>query len=135
MVAQTILLEGVEYTLTFQDEFTSNTASTWQGHGSNGRWNTSFSPHLDDSRWIARNGEGQYYVDVDTPDDLPQTLTQSNGVMEISAHELTAAEQVLADGQEYASGLLTTEMTFAVEGGYVEIRADVPDQQGFLSAF
>ena len=55
--------------------------------------------------------------------------------MEISAQELTAQQQVTADGQVYASGLLTTEMTFSVEGGYVEIRADVPDQQGFLSAF
>ncbi|WP_147124800.1 family 16 glycosylhydrolase [Shimia ponticola] len=135
MVSPTITIDGTDYTLTFQDEFSSAHASTWAGHGSSGRWNTSFSPHLDDNRWIARNGEGQYYVDADTPDGLPQTLTQANGAMEITAHVLTPAQQIIAEGQEYASGLLTTELTFSVEGGYVEICADVPSQQGFLSAF
>ncbi|MEL6610129.1 MAG: family 16 glycosylhydrolase [Pseudomonadota bacterium] len=134
MTAQQIMVDGVSYTLTYQDEFTGNSVSAWQGHGSDGRWATSFSPHLEDGRWIDRNGEGQYYVDPDTQ-KLPDTISQSGGILSIQAHELTAAEQAEADGQQYASGLLTTEMTFASEGGYIEISAQVADQQGFLSAF
>lgn len=48
--------------------------------------------------------------------------------------ELTVEEQVLADGQLYGSGLLTTEMSFASQRGYIEIRADVPDEQGLWSS-
>ncbi|MGR3436539.1 MAG: family 16 glycosylhydrolase [Shimia sp.] len=124
----------MSYTLTFQDEFSGTALDAWRGHGSEGRWTTSFSPHLDDTRWLASNGEGQYYVDPDDP-DLPRTITAANGSVAIHAVPLTPAQQALAGGQPYASGVLTTELTFGAEGGYVEISARVPDQQGFLSAF
>ncbi|MGR3490833.1 MAG: family 16 glycosylhydrolase [Shimia sp.] len=129
-----ITIDGTTYDLTFQDEFTGAAPSAWTGHGSDGRWATSFSPHLDDTRWLPANGEGMYYADPDMT-GLPQTIDQQNGVLSITAHELTPAEQALAGGQAYASGLLTTEMTFAASSGYIEISAQVPDQQGFLSAF
>ncbi|MGR3468858.1 MAG: family 16 glycosylhydrolase [Shimia sp.] len=129
-----ITIDGTTYALTFHDEFTDADPSAWTGHGTEGRWATSFSPHLDDTRWIAANGEGMYYADPDMT-YLPQTIDQQNGVLAITAHELTPAEQALAGGQAYASGLLTTEMTFAASSGYIEISAQVPDQQGFLSAF
>ncbi|MCH2076505.1 MAG: family 16 glycosylhydrolase [Rhodobacteraceae bacterium] len=127
MVAQTITLDGTSYSLTFQDEFIGTKVDAWTGHGSDGHWNTSFSPHEDDSRFIDANGEGQYFVDVDDP-ELDPTITQQGGVLSITA------QQLIADDQEYASGVLTTELTFGAAGGYIEMSAKVPDQQGFLAA-
>lgn len=132
MTASSIVLDGESYHLTFNDDF--NSLSAWQGHGSSGIWSSSFSPHLDDTRYLAPNGEGQYYADPDMA-TLPQVYDITNGVLSINAHELTAAQQAEADGQHYVSGLITTEMTFAASSGYMEISADVPDEQGFLSAF
>ncbi|MGV6838830.1 MAG: family 16 glycosylhydrolase, partial [Planktomarina sp.] len=120
------------YQLTFEDNF--NTLSAFEGHKSGGVWATSFSPHMDDTRYLASNGEGQYYAD---PSDtsLPNPFSVNNGVLSIHAHELTAAQSAQADGQSYVSGLLTTELSFGAQNGYIEISANVPDQQGFLASF
>lgn len=134
MVATTITLNGEDYVLTFNDEFNGTETSFWQGYGYGDIWATSYSPHLDDSRYIETNQELQYYVDPDSQ-DLTSPFTLGGGVITIHASELNPADQVLADGQLYSSGLLTTEMSFSMEGGYVEMRADLPDQQGFWSAF
>lgn len=125
-------LNGVTYTATMLEEFDSFSAFT--GHGSGGIWATSFSPHEDDTRYISANGEGQYYVDPDMV-DLPNPFSIDNGIMTITAQELTAAQQAAADGQEYSAGMMSTELSFAAETGYVEISAKIPDQQGFLSSF
>ena len=134
MVDYTIQQNDENYVLTFMDEFSSAQGRFFQGHGSGGIWSTSFSPHLDDTRFIGRNGENQYYVD---PDDtnFANPFSQANGTLSISASELDTTQQALAGGQEYGSGLTTTELRFDAQEGYVEIRADVPSQQGFLSAF
>ncbi len=134
MVDYTLNFDNEDYVLTFMDEFNGNTGSYFQGHGSNGIWATSFSPHLDDSRFINRNGEQHYYVD---PDDtnLPNPFSVSNGHMSIAATPLDAAQQILADGQLYSTGLLTSELSFHASSGYIEISADVPDEHGMLSAF
>lgn len=134
MVAPIITLNNEDYVLTFNDEFNGTDASYWQGYGDGDIWATSYSPHLDDSRYIDTNGELQYYVDPDDQ-DLTSPFTVGGGVMTINARELTTQEQAYSDGQQYSSGLLTTEMSFAMEGGYIEMRADLPDQQGFWSAF
>ncbi|MEO1550640.1 MAG: family 16 glycosylhydrolase [Pseudomonadota bacterium] len=130
----TITRDGQTYVLTFQDEFDGNSGSYWQGFGSDGIWSTSYSPHLEDMRWLTSNNEQQFYVDPDDP-NLASPFTVSGGVMTIHASELTAAEQAFSDGQDYASGLLTTEMTFGATSGYIEISADIPDQVGFWSSF
>ena len=133
-MSNTISINSEIYVLTFVDEFNDPTTRYWQGFGSQGIWATSFSPHQDDTRWLAANNELQYYSD---PDDtlLPSPFTIVAGALEISATQLTSADQALADGQAYGSGLLTTEMSFAASSGYIEIRADIPDEQGFWSAF
>jgi beta-glucanase (GH16 family) len=127
-------LGGENYVLTFNDEFNSNPNRFYEGHGSGGIWASSFSPHLEDGRYIDRNGENQYYVD---PSDstLPNPFSTSSGHISISAQELTPAQQALANGQQYSSGLLTTELSFHLGSGYIEISADIPDEQGLLSAF
>ena len=60
-----ILWNGETYVLTFNDEFNGSTVAYWTGHGKGGVWSTSYSPHLEDSRTNASNGELQYYVDPD----------------------------------------------------------------------
>lgn len=132
-MTNTISIDGDDYVLTFADEFNGSSTRYWKGFNKNGVWATSFSPHQDDTRWIAANNELQYYVDPDDP-VLASPFTVGGGAMEINVHELTASEQALTGGQSYSSGLLTTEMTFEAESGYIEIRADVPDEQGFWSA-
>ncbi len=128
----TMTLNGTDYRLTLNDNF--DTFEARQGHGDDGIWTTSFSPHLDDLRTIAANGEGQYYVDPDMT-YLPNPFSVDDGVLSIAAHELDAAQQAQAGGMEYASGMMSTELSFGMDGGYIEISAQVPDQQGFLSAF
>lgn len=78
MVSHTIDVDGEDYVLTFKDEFTGSTNTFFEGHGSGGIWATSFSPHLDDTRYITRNGEGQYYVDP-SDDDLPNPFSVQGG--------------------------------------------------------
>ncbi len=133
-VASTIMIDGQEFVLTFNDEFTGTTASFWKGHGSGGIWSTSYSPHLDDARSNAANNELQYYVDPDMT-DLPAAVTVDDGALTIHATELDASQRALADGQGYTSGLISTEMSFHMREGYIELSADIPDQTGFWSAF
>ncbi|WP_172327403.1 family 16 glycosylhydrolase [Mangrovicoccus sp. HB161399] len=129
-----ISIGGETYVLTFADEFNGSSVSFWTGFGSGGIWTTSFSPHLDDTRTIASNGELQYYADPDMS-AFPGIFTLSQGVLTINAAELDASQQLLADGMEYASGMISTELSFSASSGYIEISADVPDQTGFWSAF
>ena len=132
-VPTTIDLGGQDYVLTFNDEF-NDASSFWQGQGSGGVWATSFSPHQDDTRFIEANDEQQYYIDPDS-DELDSAIAVEDGALHIHARELTPEEQAQADGQQYGSGLVTTEMSFAATSGMVEIRADVPDEQGLWSSF
>lgn len=108
--------------------------SFWNGHGKGGLWSTSFSPHQDDTRIIQTNNELQYYVDPDMT-YLPNPFAIGGGVLTITASELDAGQQALADGQAYSSGMIATEMSFATESGYIEMRADLPAQTGLWSAF
>lgn len=132
--ARTITIDGADYVLTFGDEFKGSTVSFWNGYGNGGLWATSFSPHLDDTRSISSNNELQYYTDPDMS-GLPNPFTLDGGVLTISASEFNATQRQLADGYDYGSGMLSTEMTFGASSGYIEISADVPDEQGFWSAF
>lgn len=132
------MINGQEYVLTFNDEFNDMEDNFWDGMGSDGVWSTSFSPHLDDTRYLADNNEKQYYVDAsfdeETP-DLVSPFTETGGNLEIQATPLTAQQKQQADGQTYSSGLLTSEMSFKAKSGYIEMHADIPAQTGFWTAF
>ncbi|MCZ0963735.1 family 16 glycosylhydrolase [Paracoccus benzoatiresistens] len=130
----TIVINGEIYVPTFADEFDTEEASFWRGYGSGGTWATSFSPHLEDTRTISRNGELQYYADPDMT-HLPAAFTWGGGSLSIAASPLGVEQRAHAGGSGYSSGLLTTEMSFSVATGYIEIRADVPDEVGLWSAF
>lgn len=126
--------DGKPLKMTFADEFNDQSLSHWDGHGSDGLWATSFSPHLENARTLTSNGEGQVYID---PSDstMPNPFSMEDGVLAIRATELTEQQSTEMGGQQYGSGLITTEMTLHTESGYIEVSAQVPDQQGFLSAF
>ncbi|PYE83756.1 family 16 glycosylhydrolase [Pseudoroseicyclus aestuarii] len=129
-----LTIEGQDYVLTFNDEFNGSTVSFWAGHGRGGIWSTSFSPHLDDLRYIEANGELQYYVDPDM-DAFPDAFSLGGGSLTLTASALDAEQQQLAEGQPYSSGMIATEMSFATTSGYFEMGADVPAQTGLWSAF
>lgn len=131
--ATRIFIDDDAYILTFGDEF-SKPLQFWQGYGSGGTWATSFSPHLEDKRYIRENRELQFYADPDMT-TLPAAFTATGGSLAINATPLSAAAQVETGGLGFGSGLISTEMTFSLTHGYVEVRADVPDQVGFWSAF
>lgn len=131
---QNIVIDGVRYALTFDAEFNAGDDLFWQGYGSDGVWATSHAPTRDDLRYLAQHGELQYFAD---PDDvaLPNPFSTQDGVLSINATPLEGAAQASADDQGYVSGLLTSEMTFHMDGGYIEMRADIPAQTGLWSAF
>lgn len=129
-----IVIDDETYVATFADEFDAEKPSFWHGFGSGGIWATSFSPHLEDTRTISRNGELQYYADPDMT-HLPAAFTWGGGSLSIAASPLSVEQRAHAGGLEYSSGVLTTEMSFSFSTGYVEIRVDVPDEVGFWSAF
>ncbi len=129
-----LFMGGESYVLTFAEEFSDTAGLYWQGFGSGGTWATSFSPHLQDSRTIAANNELQYYADPDMT-ALPAAFTTEGGATTLRATPLTTAQKAAAGGLGYSSGLLSTQMTFGLTTGYVEIRADIPDEQGLWSAF
>ncbi|MGJ8597546.1 family 16 glycosylhydrolase [Sulfitobacter sp.] len=132
--SNTVTIEGQSYVLTFNDEFNGSTASYWTGHGKAGIWATSYSPHLQDSRTNAANNELQYYVDPDMS-DLPDPFKVEGGLITINASQLDDAQKDLTGGLGYSSGMLSTEMSLSIDGGYIEMSADIPDQTGMWSAF
>ncbi|MEM7190706.1 MAG: family 16 glycosylhydrolase [Pseudomonadota bacterium] len=134
MVESSVQIGGENYVLTFNDEFDDSAVSFWNGYGHGSIWATSFSPHLDDTRYLWSNNEQQYYFDP-AMEGFQSPFTAEDGTITIHASALDPSQQPLADGQAYSSGLLTTEMSFSTNGGYLEIRADVPDEQGFWSSF
>ncbi|GLQ35801.1 hypothetical protein GCM10007939_20840 [Amylibacter marinus] len=127
----TLTLNDQTYVLTFQDDF--DTARIWDGIGDGDIWATSYRPHQDDARNIAANGELQYYVDPDMT-DFENPIAFNNGTAQITATPLTPAQSALANGAEYSSAILTSEMSFGFTYGYIEMRADIPAQTGFWSS-
>lgn len=126
--------DGKDYVLTFNDEFNGSALRVNDGVGDDDIWATTFSPGWDDLHFLAQNNERQYYVDP-SRETLTSPFTMVDGKVNIKATQLTEAEQALAQGQQYSSGLLTTQMSFSATSGYVEMRADMPAQQGFWSSF
>ncbi|MEM7189246.1 MAG: family 16 glycosylhydrolase, partial [Pseudomonadota bacterium] len=127
-------LNDQNYVLTFNDEFDGDRLRLQNAETNDGIWATTFSPGWDDLHFLSQNNEQQYYVDPNR-DTLTSPFIMGGGKVQIKATPLTAQEQSLAQGQAFSSGLLTSEMTFSADAGYVEMRADLPDQQGFWNAF
>ena len=107
----------IGYHLTFDAEF-SNSSDLAQ-------FDNAF---INGDQTLWNNKEIENYVNYSASDpNSPYSLV--NGALEIKATPTPSG------GLPYTSGLLSTARTFSQNQGYFEIRAKVPLQQGFWSAF
>jgi beta-glucanase (GH16 family) len=103
-------------------------ARYWGGDGS------------DFKRKTAYNGEQQIYVDPryggrsTTPLGLDPFKIR-NGILSIVASRTPAALKEVLFNNEYVSGILTTQSSFAQKYGYFEIRSKIPVGTGVWPAF
>jgi beta-glucanase (GH16 family) len=103
-------------------------ARYWGGDGS------------DFKRKTSANGEQQIYVDPryggrsTTPLGL-DPFTVRNGVLSIVARRTPAELKPVLFNNEYTSGILTTQGTFAQKYGYFELRSKIPVGTGVWPAF
>ena len=117
--------------MTFDDEF--NSLNLYNFSTGQGQWQASFGfdPHNQNNYALVYNGEQEAYV---TPSfqgtsTAPLGLNPfnvSNGTLTITAAPMPQADQQLAYGQSYSSGLLDTRGIFEQKYGYFEIRMALP---------
>ena len=131
--------------LTFADEFDS--VSLWNAQTGQGTWKTSYTYGPSDgwNSFNSRNftGELEIYVDPTYAGDPAKStkplglnpFATHDGVLSITATKLSDDLSAKLYGMHYASGVLTTEKTFAQTYGYFEIRAEVPMVKGMFPAF
>jgi len=131
---------------TFHDDFDVHPLSSglWVPHYAGGAawpeaqyWGGAGS---DAKRKDAWNGEQQIYVDpqyggrTNTPLGL-DPFKVHDGVLSIVARRTPAELKPVLFDNEYTSGILTTQASFAQKYGYFEIRAKVPIGTGVWPAF
>jgi len=123
-------------TLNFGDEFNAlslySKGGTWRTEYGNG------GPGSVASRTLRT--ESEVYMDSEWAGTGTKALgvnpfSIDKGVLTITAAPASAEVLPYIDGHTYTSGLLTTKFTFAQQYGYFEIRAALPDGQGFWPAF
>ena len=125
---------------TFHDEF--NSLSTYSYATNSGNWRVDFglSPNDQNNYALFANQEKQAYVSSAFQGKASQPLglnpfSFSNGVMTITASELTQDQSYYAYGQPVASGMLNTKDVFEQKYGYFEIKASLPTVAGLWPAF
>lgn len=129
------------YRLSFSDEFDATDTARFNENASGGRpgapaWRSRYRHE----RHTVINSEKQVYVDAayagsaGAPLGL-QPFSIGHSVLTISAQRLSAAHAAHLGGQRYASGCITTELTFWQRYGYFEMRARMPVGRGFWPAF
>jgi len=133
--------------MAFEDEF--DRLLLYSRQNQRGRWKTAFAhgpadgPHSLDTRRLAGNHDEQIYVDPSYAGDptisraalrLNPFATHS-GRLSIHAWRLSPTESRSLWGARFASGLLTTEPSFAQTYGYFEIRTELPQAKGLFPAF
>jgi beta-glucanase (GH16 family) len=131
---------------TFHDDFDEHPLSRgrWAPHYAGGAaypearyWGGEGS---DFKRKTAWNGEQQIYVDPryggrsTTPLGL-DPFSVRDGLLSITASRTPPALKEVLFNNEYISGILTTQGSFAQKFGYFEIRAKMPVGQGVWPAF
>lgn len=131
---------------TFHDDFDEHPLSRgrWAPHYAGGAaypearyWGGEGS---DFKRKTAWNGEQQIYVDpryagrATTPLKL-DPFSVRDGLLSIAATRTPPALKEVLFNNEYVSGILTTQGSFAQKFGYFEIRAKMPVGQGVWPAF
>ncbi len=126
--------------MTFGDEF--NTLNTYNASTNTGVWETNFGGNLKDA-WaytLVGNDEQEEYImpGFRGQGEVPinyNPFSINNGVLTITATQMTASEQAAAYDGTYYSGMLNTLDTFQQQYGYFEIRAALPEATGSWPAF
>lgn len=112
---------------TFSDEFDS--IDFWDAQTQTGQWRTRYIW----DRNIIINNELQYYIDPVEHGVSP--FSTDNGILNITADRTPQELIGKVEGQEYVSGVLTSENGFAQKYGRFEASAKVPGGKGLWSAF
>lgn len=112
---------------TFIDEF--NEIDFWNAETGQGQWKTSYIWDRD----IIINNELQYYIDPAEHGVSPFAV--NDGVLNITASRTPASLVGKVSGQQYVSGVLTSENGFSQQYGRFEALAKVPAGKGLWSAF
>lgn len=136
--------DGRPLVLTFEDNFDSFRRWT----GASGVWRTTFRDGRGDDEYELRtlkwNKELELYADPDLrprgagPSARPLGLdpfSVADGQLTITAQPVPPETARQMGGFRYASGLITTQPTFAQTYGYFEIRAKIPRGKGVWPAF
>jgi beta-glucanase (GH16 family) len=126
-------------TLTFSDDF--NSLSLYDAATKTGTWRTEYGyggPGTNASRVL--NNELEIYMDAKFGGTSGSALginpfSLNNGMLTITAAPTPTQALQYLDNHSYTSGLLTSKFSFAQEYGYFEVRAKMPDAQGFWPAF
>ncbi len=121
---------------TFNDDF--NTLSLYMNGGT---WRTEYG--FGGSGTLGArmlNDEVQIYMDAAFRGTSKTALgvnpfSISEGVLTITAAPTVAEAKQYLGNMDYTSGLLTSKFTFSQEYGYFEIKAKMPEGQGFWPAF
>lgn len=124
------------FTQTFGDEF--NALSLYSKGGT---WRTEYGsggPGTVASRTLRT--EAQLYFDEDWGGTGKKALgvnpfSVDDGILTITAQRASNDILQYMDGRTWTSGLLTTKFTFAQQYGFFEIRAQMPEGNGFWPAF
>lgn len=111
----------------FNDDF--NSLDYWNPETKQGQWKTSYIWDRD----TIINEELQYYIDPEEHGVSPFSV--SNGILNIIANNTPAALKQKVKGQQYISGVLTSENGFSQKYGRFEVFAKVPKGKGLWSAF
>ncbi len=145
-IAEHVPLMAVPMHLTFHDDFNEHPLSSgkWTPHYAGGAawpdaryWGGDGS---DFKRKTSANGEQQIYVDpryagrATTPLGL-DPFRVHDGVLSIVASRTPPELKPVLFDNEYVSGILTTQNSFAQKYGYFEIRAKIPVGTGVWPAF
>jgi beta-glucanase (GH16 family) len=117
--------------LTFDDEF--NSLSLF--NGSSGTWTPHYWYGGIGAYTLTGNGELQLYTapgftGTGTADLGLNPFSIANGVLDIHASTVTAAQSAAMWNYKYSSGVITTHDTFAQTYGYFEMRAELPANDG-----
>jgi beta-glucanase (GH16 family) len=145
-IAEHVPLTPVPMHLTFHDDFNAPPLSTgnWTPHYAGGAawpnaryWGGAGS---DSRRKTSANGEQQIYVDPRYAGRGRLRLglnpfTVRNGVLSITATRIPPELKPVLFDNEFISGILTTQDSFAQKHGYFEIRARIPVGTGVWPAF
>ncbi|MFZ2994707.1 family 16 glycosylhydrolase [Sphingobium sp.] len=129
-----IPIDKQQLSLSFADEFSSLTLKD-----DGGVW----TPFYQFAGGSARGfeGESEIYVDASYAGTSGKALginpfaVSNDGILSITATPTTSETKQYLNNKGFTSGVISTEGSFSQQYGYFEVRASLPEGQGFWPAF